>query len=163
MSLNASDPEFRSLILFDGVCNLCNGFVNFVIDRDPHAVFGFGTLQSDEAQFLLRRFHVEASKPTTIFLLEDGKLYRQSAAVLRIARRLNGLWPLLYGFVVIPRPLRDGVYRLIANNRYRWFGRRNRCRIPTPDLRRRFLSSDRAPTPSISRSTPPSPTHPPLQ
>jgi predicted DCC family thiol-disulfide oxidoreductase YuxK len=129
----------HGVVLFDGVCNLCNGAVNFVIDRDPEGYFKFAALQSDEGQDLLDAVGAADTGLSSIILVEEGKVYRQSTAALRIARRLSGAWPLLYLFIVVPRPLRDLVYDWIANNRYDWFGKRDQCRIPTPDLQARFL------------------------
>lgn len=128
-----------AIILFDGVCNLCNGAVNFVIDHDPNAYFRFGALQADEAQPLIERHGLEDTALDSIVLVEDGQVYRKSTAALRIAKRLTGPWPLLYAFMIVPRPVRDGVYDWIATNRYDWFGKRDQCRIPTPDLKARFL------------------------
>ncbi|GIV61600.1 MAG: hypothetical protein KatS3mg044_0466 [Rhodothermaceae bacterium] len=129
----------QGIILFDGVCNLCNGSVNFVIDHDPDGYFRFAALQSETARALLQALRVPDDRPESIVLIEDGKVYTRSTAALRIARRLSGAWPLLYAFIVVPRRLRDRVYDWIARNRYRWFGRRDTCRLPTPELRSRFL------------------------
>jgi predicted DCC family thiol-disulfide oxidoreductase YuxK len=130
-----------STILFDGVCNLCNGFVRFVVARDPAARFRFAALTSAPAAGILRRAGVTAPLPDSMILVEDGRVYFKSDAPLRIARGLRFPWPLLYGFVVVPRFIRDRVYDIIAARRYRWFGRRDVCMIPTPDLKRRFLDS----------------------
>ncbi len=128
----------RPLLLFDGVCNLCHSSVNFVIDRDPDEVFDFASLQSEHAREVLAGFGV-TPKIDTIYLVEGGRLYERSTAALRIARRLRGAWPLMAAFLIVPRPIRDGVYRFIANRRYRWFGKEEACRIPTPELQARFL------------------------
>ena len=137
---DAAGPVSSSpVILFDGVCNLCNGSVNFVIDRDPEGIFRFGSLQSNQAAPLLARYGLEDSALDSIVLIEDGRVYRKSDAVLRIARRLPGAWPLLYGAMAVPRVLRDAVYDWVARNRYRWFGRSDTCRVPTPELKARFL------------------------
>ena len=130
-------PE-KPVILFDGVCNLCNASVNFVIDRDPEGLFRFAPLQSDYATGIVE-LHNIGKGLDTIVLLEDGKVYDRSTAALRIARRLKGPWPVLYLGMVIPRFFRDGVYRFIARNRYRWFGQTDQCRVPTADLQARFL------------------------
>lgn len=139
-------PE-NATILFDGVCNLCNGFVNFVIDRDPGAKFKFGSLQSPEAAALLREVAPALSTdPTssdamsTVILVEDGIVYTRSSAVLRILRHLGGAWPASYGFIIIPAFIRDFVYGIISRYRYRLFGKRDVCRIPTPELKARFIS-----------------------
>jgi predicted DCC family thiol-disulfide oxidoreductase YuxK len=126
-------------VLFDGVCNLCNGFVNAVIDRDPDGYFTFGALQSDPAQAYLEAFGVAEDALDSVVLIERGRLYRRSTAALRILRRLPPPWPLAYAFIAVPRPIRDRIYDWIAARRYRWFGRRPTCRVPTPELRSRFL------------------------
>jgi predicted DCC family thiol-disulfide oxidoreductase YuxK len=127
------------VILFDGVCNVCNAAVNFVIDRDPRARFRFAALQSDYGRKLCGE-HGIGPDILTIVLVEDGKAYTESTAALRIARSLQTPWPLVYGFIAVPRFLRDAAYRFFAANRYRWFGQRDQCRVPTPDIRRRFLT-----------------------
>ena len=128
-----------SVILFDGVCNLCNGFVQFVIRRDPAARFQFAALQSAAGQALLAAHQLPApAEPESIVLVEGGRAYTHSGAVLRILRRLPG-WGWLYAFRVLPRVLRDAVYRWVARHRYRWFGREETCMMPTPELRARFL------------------------
>jgi predicted DCC family thiol-disulfide oxidoreductase YuxK len=126
-------------ILFDGVCNLCNGFVRFVIKRDPRAHFRFAALSSVAAQSLLRDAGVRGALPDSIVLIEGGHIYVRSGAALRIARRLAWPWPLSYALVAVPRFIRDRVYDAIAARRYRWFGRRDVCMVPTPDLRARFI------------------------
>jgi predicted DCC family thiol-disulfide oxidoreductase YuxK len=139
--MEPSPPSLQNhaLVLFDGVCNLCNSSVNFIIDRDPDGYFKFAALQDKTARPVLKRYGLSAAYTDSIVLIEDGRCYRQSEAALRIARHLPGAWQLLYGFIVLPQPLRDIVYNWIARNRYRWFGQRDTCRIPTPELRARFL------------------------
>lgn len=132
------DPA-KSVLLFDGVCNLCNSSVQFILARDPKAKFRFASLQSDEGQELLQAFEDRPSDLSSVVLIEDGQLYARSDAALRVARQLSGGWPLLYAFIVLPRALRDAVYNWIARNRYRWFGKRDSCMIPSPELRSRFL------------------------
>ena len=131
-----------AIVLFDGVCNLCNASVNFVIDRDSAGYFKFASLQSEAAAPYLGNCDASLKRKTTlesIVLVEGDACYDRSTAALRIAREMDGLWPLLYGFLIIPRPVRDVVYNWIARNRYRWFGRQDVCRIPTPELRARFV------------------------
>ena len=128
-------------ILFDGVCNLCNGFVRFVIARDPAARFRFAALNSPAATEVLRRAGVAGPLPDSIILVEDGREYFRSDAALRIARGLRFPWSLFYAFIVVPRFIRDWVYDWVAAHRYRWFGRRDVCMIPTAELQRRFLDS----------------------
>ena len=123
------------VILFDGVCNLCNGFVQFVLKRDQRGRFRFASLQSDAARRLLGG----DGPRETIVLVEAGKTYVKSAAALRIVRGLRFPWPLLAALAMIPRPLRDPLYDWVARNRYRWFGKRDACMLPTPQTRGRFL------------------------
>jgi predicted DCC family thiol-disulfide oxidoreductase YuxK len=130
-----------AVVLFDGVCNLCNGFVTFVIARDPGAHFRFAPLSSDAATRVLRDAAVDPPLPDSMVLVEAGTAYFRSDAPLRIARRLTFPWPLAYGLIVVPRFIRDRVYDIVAARRYRWFGRRHACMMPTPDLRQRFLDS----------------------
>jgi predicted DCC family thiol-disulfide oxidoreductase YuxK len=126
------------VILFDGICNLCNNSVRFIIKRDPRGRFRFATLRSAAAESLLNSA-AAGPLPDSIVLVEDRRVYTRSAAVLRILRGLRGAWPLAYALIVIPRPLRDWAYRVVARNRYRWFGKRDSCMVPTPELRTRFL------------------------
>ena len=127
----------QSVLLFDGVCTLCNGSVRFVIERDSGGRFQFAPLQSEAARRLLEK--APQPLPDSLVLVEDGRLFTRSTAVLRIARGLRFPWPLAYVFVAVPRPLRDWVYDILASHRYRWFGRRDVCMEPTPDLLSRFL------------------------
>ena len=127
-------------MLFDGVCNLCNASVRFIIDRDPRARFHFAALGSEAARSLLAAAGASGPLPDSIALVENGKVYTRSLAALRIARRLRFPWPVLWALVAVPRPVRDALYDWIARNRYRWFGRREECLLPTPELRARFLA-----------------------
>lgn len=127
------------IVLFDGVCNLCNSSVNFVIDRDPKHKFRFAALQSIEGEELLKNLGLSTTQFDSIVLLDGKNVYTQSSAALRIAKELSGAWPILYIFMIIPSFIRDWVYDVIAKNRYKWFGKKNACRIPTPELKERFL------------------------
>ncbi len=127
-----------SIVMFDGVCNLCNGAVRFIIHYDPHARFLFTALQSEPGAEMQRGFNIPEDVDS-IILIEGEHVYTHSTAALRIARGLVGLWPLLYVLILVPRPIRDVVYRFIARNRYRWFGKKDVCMIPTPALKARFL------------------------
>ena len=129
----------HSIILFDGVCNLCNGAVNFVIKRDPRNVFKFTPLQEKQGVLLLKKHAVDSRKLDSIVLIENGNVYIKSSAALRIARKLSGLWPLFFVLLIIPSFIRDGVYDFIAKNRYKWFGKKEQCMIPTPGFREKFL------------------------
>jgi len=126
------------IILFDGVCNFCNGMVNFIIARDPKAYFKFAPLQSETGQRMRLRFGVDESVDS-IILIEDESAYVFSTAALRIVKGLGGLWRLLYVFIIVPTPIRDLFYRLFARNRYWLFGKKSVCMVPTPDVRARFL------------------------
>jgi predicted DCC family thiol-disulfide oxidoreductase YuxK len=129
----------RSVLLFDGVCTLCNGMVQFVIRRDPRGRFQFAPLQSDVARRLIEQRRGSPLLPDSLVLVEEAGVFTRSAAVLRIARGLRFPWPLAYALVAVPRPVRDWVYDIVARHRYQWFGRRDVCMVPTPALRDRFL------------------------
>ena len=129
----------HSIILFDGVCNLCNGAVNFVIKRDPRNVFKFTPLQEKQGVLLLKKHAVDSRKLDSIVLIENGNVYIKSSAALRIARKMSNLWPLFFVLLIIPSYIRDGVYDFIAKNRYKWFGKKEQCIIPTPGLKEKFL------------------------
>lgn len=129
-----------AVVLFDGVCNLCNASVAFILKRDPKSYFRFASLQSETAAKLLESHHVSMAGQDSVLLVEGGRVYTKSAAALRIARRLRGLWPIFYGFILMPSWMRDPCYDFIARRRYRWFGRRESCLVPSPEWRDRFLS-----------------------
>ncbi|WP_017731481.1 thiol-disulfide oxidoreductase DCC family protein [Nafulsella turpanensis] len=129
----------RDVVLFDGVCNLCNGAVDFILDRDPKGQLAFASLQSAAGQELLAYYNLSTENIESVVLLKDGKVYQKSTAALEIAGRLKGAWPLLKVFKIVPRPLRDAAYNFIGSNRYRFFGKREQCRMPTPEIRNRFL------------------------
>ncbi|MDA1028033.1 MAG: thiol-disulfide oxidoreductase DCC family protein [Bacteroidetes bacterium] len=135
----AKNDTHTAVVLFDGVCNFCNSSVNFVIDRDKNQYFKFGALQSEEGKAVLLKIGDAEDYLDSVVLVEGDRVYRDSAAALRIARKLSGLWPLMYAFIIVPRPIRNAVYRFIANHRYAWFGKMESCRIPTPDIRSRFI------------------------
>ncbi|MBF9239725.1 thiol-disulfide oxidoreductase DCC family protein [Hymenobacter sp. BT683] len=136
-------PAVPDTIFFDGVCNLCNGFVQLVIRHDPAGRYRFAALQSDAAQHLLAAHGLApgalATAPESVLLLSGGQLYSHSTAVLRIAQGLGGAWRLVGLGWVLPRPWRDALYRVVARHRYRWFGRQESCLLPTPALQARFL------------------------
>ena len=131
----------NGIILFDGVCNFCNSSVNFIIDLDAENYFKFAALQSEAGEKLQKEYGIKPEDKTldSVLLIEDGKLHTHSTAALRIARRLKGAWSLLYAFIVIPKPFRDVFYKLFAKNRYRLFGKRDACRLPSPEERAKFL------------------------
>lgn len=158
MSISTSSPRIRPLsynhgiLFFDGVCTLCNGFVNFIIDHDTRGYFKIGALQQDTARSFLDSAGYDPDALDSLVLVEKGRVYRQSDAALRVVQQLDGAWPLLAVFAVLPRSIRDAIYRWVAANRYRWFGKRAQCRVPTPDLESRFLDpSPTAPSSSASQ------------
>lgn len=130
------------IVLFDGVCNLCNGAVRFVIERDPTAKVRFASLQSEVGRQLLAQHgaaQANQEAPESMLLLEDGLLFGRSTAALKLAGHMRAPWPLLRAALLVPRGLRDGVYDLVSRRRYRWFGRADACRLPTPEEAQRFL------------------------
>jgi predicted DCC family thiol-disulfide oxidoreductase YuxK len=128
-----------AVVLFDGVCNLCNGWVRFVLQRDAGRRFRFASLQSAFAGEMLGQHGFPPNYLGAMFLLEDGILYARSDAFLRIARHLGGAWPLVAVFGVVPRTLRDSIYDWVARNRYRWFGKSESCMVPRKEDALRFL------------------------
>lgn len=129
----------KAVILFDGVCNLCNSSIDFVLKRDQKDRFIVGALQSEEGKKLLSRFDVNPEYLDSLVLIEDDRIFFRSTAALRIAKTLPGAWPLLYGLVILPVFLRNGIYNWIGKNRYRWFGKKQTCRLPTPEEQAKFL------------------------
>ena len=130
----------QPIILFDGVCNFCNSAVNFVIKRDKKRVIFFTPLQTDAGQKLLLQYNLPVNDMQSFVFIDNGKAYTQSTASLKVCRYLRQLWPLCYGFIIVPKFIRDTIYNWIAKNRYKWFGVRQQCMIPTPDIKERFLN-----------------------
>jgi len=129
----------QKIILFDGVCNLCNGVVTYIIKRDNKNVFKFAALQSEIGQQLISKFNIDTSKVDSIILIDGEKHYIKSSAALHIAKQLSGAYPLLFGFMIVPKFIRNAVYDYIARNRYKWFGKKESCMIPTSELKAKFL------------------------
>jgi predicted DCC family thiol-disulfide oxidoreductase YuxK len=129
----------KPVILFDGICNLCQGSVQFVLKHDKRRQFLFASLQSEIANALLATYLHDFPRPDSFVLIENGKMFLRSTAALRVCRKLNPPFPLLYSLIVIPAFIRDAVYDWVAKNRYRWFGKMKTCWIPTPELSARFL------------------------
>ena len=138
--MNGMEAPANPLVLFDGVCNLCNRSVQMILRHDRQARFRFASLQSPLGEKLRAELGIDRETVDSVILVEGGRWYQESAAALRIAHGLGGFWKLLGVFRLVPRPLRDAAYRLIARNRYRWFGKTETCWVPTPELRGRFLS-----------------------
>ena len=133
--------SLKPIILFDGVCNLCNSSVLFVIKHVRTARFSFASLQSTFGQLQRKKFNLPLNDLNTLLLVKDGHLLTRSTAALEIAKQLDGLWPGFYIFKIVPAFLRDGVYDFVAKNRYKWFGKKESCMIPTPALRARFIET----------------------
>lgn len=127
------------IILFDGVCNLCNGAVQFVIKHDKNRYFRFASLQSEIAKSILPKYGINPDALESIIVYENERIYIRSNAILRIAKNLQGFSRLLVLGWVIPKPIRDWLYNIVAKNRYAWFGRKDECMVPTPELSSRFL------------------------
>jgi predicted DCC family thiol-disulfide oxidoreductase YuxK len=127
------------VILFDGVCNLCNGAINFVLRHDKKGIFRFASLQSEAGQRLLAVYGLEAMELNSFFLIDSGKVYKKSAAALRVVNYFSWYWKELQILRIVPYFLRDAIYDFVATNRYKWFGKRDECMVPTADLQRRFL------------------------
>lgn len=134
------DPDDHPIILFDGVCNLCEGFIQFVIRRDPDGIFRFAPLQSDVGQQLLSRCGWDDQALDGVVLVEDGRCYRKSDAVLRVSKRLGLPYAALGPTRMVPRLLRDAIYDIVAEHRYDWFGKKDACLMPTDDIKSRFLA-----------------------
>ena len=132
-------PDDESIVLFDGVCNLCSGFVQFVLPRDEAGQYRFASLQSDAGQALLAEHDLPRDELESVVLIENGESHVKSAAIIRIATGLGGAYRLLSPFRYVPRSLRDRIYDFVADHRYRWFGKKDRCMIPSEDVESRFL------------------------
>ncbi len=131
--------ENTSIVLFDGVCNLCNASVQFIIKRDLKNSFKFAALQSEIATEILNKKEIQNGMLNSIVLLENDKIYTKSSAALRIAKKLSGPIKLTYGFIIIPSLIRDYCYDIIAKNRYTWFGEKDVCMIPSEAIKNKFL------------------------
>jgi len=136
-SINNTNPS--SVLLFDGVCNLCNGSIQFIVKRDPTAKIHFASLQSDIAKSILRKHQLPVEHLHSVVFIQDGVAHTQSAAGLHVLKMLGFPWSILYVFIILPKGFRDRVYDWIAANRYRWFGKQESCMMPDAELGKRFL------------------------
>jgi predicted DCC family thiol-disulfide oxidoreductase YuxK len=136
----------KSIVFFDGVCNLCNASIDFILKRDSKNRFLVGALQEDFSKKILSNYSVKQDYLDSLILIEENQIYFKSTAALRIARQLKGLWPIFYLLIGFPLWIRDPVYDWIGRNRYRWFGKKNKCRIASPDEQAKFLSRENFPT-----------------
>jgi len=128
----------KSILLFDGICNLCNSSVNFIIKRDKKNAFVYASLQSEVGSKLVKEHSLSASLDSFV-LIENGTAYLRSSAALRVLKKLGGIWSLGYAFIIVPPFLRDGVYNYVSRNRYRFFGKKESCMVPTPEFKSKFL------------------------
>jgi predicted DCC family thiol-disulfide oxidoreductase YuxK len=131
--------HIHKIILFDGVCNLCNTSVTFLIKRDKKDVFRFAALQEEPGASLLKKYNIDSKDTDSIILIDNDKAYIKSSAALRATKYMSGAYPLLYAFIIVPKFIRNAVYDYIARNRYTWYGKKESCMIPTPELRGKFL------------------------
>lgn len=137
--------QAKSIVFFDGVCNLCNASIDFILKRDRKNQFLVGALQDSYSKAILSVHNVDEDYMDSLVLLENGAIFYRSTAALKIARKLSGIWPIFYPLIILPTWLRDPVYDFIGNNRYRWFGKKNTCRIATPAEKAKFLSKETLP------------------
>ncbi len=128
----------RSIVLFDGICNFCSDSVNFIIGHDHARRFTFAPLQSEVGRELIAKYKI-GSEVDSIVLIDEGRAFTHSTAALRIAKGLGGVWTVTYVLILVPAAIRDWIYTVFAKHRYRLFGKKNACMIPTPDVRSRFL------------------------
>jgi predicted DCC family thiol-disulfide oxidoreductase YuxK len=128
------------IILFDGICNLCNRSVQFVLNHDKQKIFHFASLQSNAGQRLLKEYNLSETVFNSFVLIQNGKTYLKSTAALMVAKQLGGAIKLLYAFIIVPAFIRNAIYNVIAKNRYKWFGKQESCMMPTAALQSRFLN-----------------------
>jgi len=128
------------VVLFDGVCNLCNNAVDFIITRDSKDKFKVGALQEEVTKKLLEGYDINKDYLDSLVFIHKDYVYYKSRAALEIAKNLGGLWPLMYSFIVVPSIISDPIYDWIASNRYNWFGKKETCRLPTEKEKNKFLS-----------------------
>ena len=133
-------PSDKPTIRFDGFCNLCNASVQeSVIKYDPHKKFKLGSLQSNQGKALMQTHALDELDMSSFILIKDNMVYTRSSAALKVVKEMSGLWPLLYAFMIVPKPIRDAVYTVIAKNRYRWFGKKEFCMVPDENVKDRFI------------------------
>jgi predicted DCC family thiol-disulfide oxidoreductase YuxK len=128
------------ILLFDGICHFCNHSVQFVIRHDKLETFKFAALQSNAGQELLKKYNLPTNDFDSFVLVKNHVIYTKSTAALHVCLGLGGLWRILYLLIIIPKPLRDVIYNFVAKNRYKWFGKKDQCKIPSSNIRKRFLS-----------------------
>ncbi len=130
---------YEHIVLFDGVCNFCDSSVQFFIKKERKPILKFASLQSPTGQSLLKKFNLDPAKIDSVVFISGEKVYLKSTAALYLLKRLKGLYPLLFGFIIAPPFIRNAVYDWVAKNRYKWYGKKDACMIPTPEIRARFV------------------------
>jgi predicted DCC family thiol-disulfide oxidoreductase YuxK len=138
-TFETNSPLPTAIILFDGVCNLCESSVQMVLKNDPEGYFHFASLQGPVGQQLLQQYQLQGNDMKSFVLIEDGKAYTRSTAALRVTRKMKMPWRLLSPLIILPAFIRNAVYDFIAANRYRWFGEKTECWMPRPEWKKRFL------------------------
>jgi predicted DCC family thiol-disulfide oxidoreductase YuxK len=133
------DDHRQLVVLFDGLCNLCSDSVQFIIKRDPHAKIKFASLQSEAGKKILISFHLPENELNSMVFVENGRAFTRSSGALRVCRHLSGIWPVFFTLLIVPGFIRNAVYDFVGKNRYKWFGKKNECWIPSPALKKRFL------------------------
>jgi predicted DCC family thiol-disulfide oxidoreductase YuxK len=136
----SDDDKEGPIILFDGVCNLCNRSIQFVIKHDKNHVFRFASLQGEFGKKVVKNFHLTQQNYDSFLLLQKGKIYQKSTGALMVAKQFSGAWKMVYLLIVVPSFIRNAIYSLISNNRYRWFGKKQVCWLPKPEDKKRFLN-----------------------
>lgn len=127
------------IVVFDGVCNLCNNVVKFIIKRDKRNQFRFASFQGKKGNEILKHFRLNENDTNSFLLIQGDKIYFRSGGALRVLKKLGGWYSLLYAFIIVPKFLRDPIYNWVARNRYKWFGKKDSCMVPTTELKERFL------------------------
>lgn len=138
--MNKKNKPYQNIIIFDGICNFCNSSVNFIINKDHKNIFKFTPMQSKLGQKILAIHNISLDNTDTFLLVKNGEAFTKSDAALAITKELKSPWHYLVILRIIPRPMRDYFYSLIARNRYKWFGKRKHCMIPTTELQNKFLT-----------------------
>ncbi|WP_139192820.1 thiol-disulfide oxidoreductase DCC family protein [Anaerobacillus arseniciselenatis] len=128
----------NNIVLFDGECNFCDRSVHFIIKRDKKALYKFASIQSSAGQNIIKKYGVPTNVDSLV-VVETERFYLKSTAALKICKNLDGVWKLFYSLLIVPRPLRDFIYEFIARNRYKWFGKKDKCMVPSAEIRKRFL------------------------
>ncbi|WP_078380999.1 thiol-disulfide oxidoreductase DCC family protein [Sutcliffiella halmapala] len=137
--VSKKEKPSQPILLFDGVCNMCNSLVMFVIKHDKKAVFKFASLQSEVGQSILKNLDLPLNDFDSFYFIDGDNYYTKSSAGLKVLKNLGGAWKFFYPLIIVPKPLRDLIYGYIAKNRYKWFGKKDECMIPSPDMKKRFL------------------------